>query len=115
MGTGHSILLSLKKIRQVNWSKKVILAKFTSRLDASKLAKSQYKYICSYLAKIGITIETLVARPKNTNPFGHPRENKTMLAVGKGPPAPFSESWHWDWLSGEGQPANGGSFLRSCG
>lgn len=38
-----------------------------------------------------------------------------MLAVGKGPPAPFSESWHWDWLSGEGQPANGGSFLRSCG
>lgn len=38
-----------------------------------------------------------------------------MLAVGKGPPAPFSESWHWDWLSWEGQPANGGSFLRSCG
>lgn len=38
-----------------------------------------------------------------------------MLAVGKGPPAPFSESRHWDWLSGEGQPANGGSFLRSCG
>jgi len=38
-----------------------------------------------------------------------------MLAVGKGPPAPFSESRHWDWLSGEGQPANEGSFLRSCG
>lgn len=33
-----------------------------------------------------------------------------MLAVGKGPPAPFSVSWHWDWLSGEGQPANGGEL-----
>lgn len=64
---------------------------------------------------MGITVETFVARPTNTNPFGHPRENKTMLAVGKGPPAPFSESWHWNWLSGEGQPTNGGSFLRSCG
>lgn len=86
-------------------------------LDASKLGKKSQNInvICSYLAKIGITVETFEARPKNTNPFGHPRENKTMLAVGKGPPAPFSESRHWDWLSGEGQPANRGSFLRSCG
>lgn len=107
----------LKKIyRQVSWSKTYsVLAKFTSLLDASKLEKSEHKRICSYLTKIGITVETVVARPKNTNPSGHPRENKTMLAVGKGPPAPFSESRHWDRLSGEGQPANRGSFLRSCG
>lgn len=58
----------------------------------------------------------LCSKTKKYKSFGHPRENKTMLAVGKGPPAPFSESWHWDWLSEEGsQPANGGSFLRSCG
>lgn len=61
------------------------------------------------MAKIGSTVETFVARPKKYKSFWTPK------AVGKGPPAPFSESWHWDWLSGEGQPANGGSFLRSCG
>lgn len=65
--------------------------------------------------KIGITVETFGARPKKYKSFGQARGNKTMLPVGKGPPAPFSESRHWDWLSGEGQPANRGSFLRSCG
>ena len=53
------------------------------------------------------SINLRIKTKKNTNPL----TPKRKCVVGSWDrPAPFSESRHWDWLSGEGQPTNGGEL-----
>lgn len=56
-------------------------------LDASKLEKGQNIYTSEAIwQKLVLQLKPWYQDLKNTNPFGHPRDNKMMLAVGKARP-----------------------------
>lgn len=67
-----------------------VLAKFTSLLNASKLEKKlECESICSYLAKIGITVENLCSNTKKYKSFWTPKRKQDDAGCWERPARPL--------------------------